>query len=40
MILSRRMMKRSLDARIFRNSASKTRSINISVPIMRGGIRL
>lgn len=32
--------KKSVDSRIFRNTASKTKLINVAPKVMRGGIRL
>lgn len=37
----RRKVKKSKDKRIFKNTANKTKSLNISSPyVMRGGTRL
>ena len=36
----RRRMSRSKDRRVFRQTANKTRLVNIKPVVMRGGIRL
>lgn len=36
----RESTNREVDVRIFRNTASKTKRINVNPRIMRGGIRL
>lgn len=37
---ARRMMPKRKDRKVFTNTASKTKKINISPKIMRGGTRL
>lgn len=36
----RQKMKKSIDRKIFKRTATKTKKININPTIMRGGIRL
>lgn len=38
--MTRKMMSRGRDRRIFKRSASRSRLINLNPSIMRGGIRL
>lgn len=38
--MSRKRMKARKDKRVFRNTADKSKKINIAPKIMRGGIRL
>lgn len=38
--MARKKMRRNSDKRIFRATASKSKKINISPTVMRGGIRL
>lgn len=38
--MNRRPTRKKTDSRIFRNTASKTKAINITPKIMRGGTRL
>lgn len=38
--MNRRAMPRDRDRRVFRRTASKTKSINVRPTAMRGGIRL
>lgn len=38
--MRRQVMSKSLDQRIFRNTAIKVKQVNIAPRVMRGGIRL
>lgn len=38
--MSRQMVNRGKDKRIFRYTADRTRSVNVAPVVMRGGIRL
>lgn len=38
--MKRKVMKSRKDAKVFRRTAVKTKKINISPKVMRGGIRL
>lgn len=39
--MKRKILKKSKDSRVFRNTADKTKVINITKPVvMRGGFRL
>lgn len=38
--MSRRRMRRRTDSKVFRRTAAKSKKINISPKIYRGGIRL
>ena len=39
-MLGRKKMRRSKDQKVFRNTADKSKKVNIKPTIMRGGIRL
>lgn len=39
-MLGRKKMKQKKDKKIFRNTADKSKKVNIKPTIMRGGIRL
>lgn len=38
--MRRQVMPRGTDQRVFRNTATKTKQVNIAPRVMRGGIRL
>lgn len=38
--MKRKIMKRSKDKKVFRNTAVKSKKINLAPRVMRGGIRL
>lgn len=38
--MSRRLMSRGKDRKVFRNTASTTKKVNVSPKVYRGGIRL
>lgn len=40
MLSRKKMTRKSLDKKVFRNTAIKTRRVNVTPTIMRGGIRL
>ena len=40
MLSRKKMSNKKLDKQVFRNTAIKTRSVNVAPVVMRGGIRL
>lgn len=38
--MKRKMMKRSVDRKVFKKTAKSMKSVNVSPTIMRGGFRL